>query len=237
MDVTFGRLEPKERAHEQTYSFAGLAIPTARDVEANLLLPGYDEFYDQDGEGRCVGASESWMMSIYNKKKYDARWLYKMAQQHDNNPFTDPAKDTGTYVWAGMWCLEHLGHKIFEGEVSRDEGIRSYYWGQNADHFRTALALGRPAVFGINWYEDFMTPTMWHNEWWIGIGKGSLGKRVGGHAICAHWASDTRQAGRLIGTWHKSNYPPVWIAYELINKLLSEGGEMCVAIDKPDLPY
>ena len=233
-DIKFGRLVPKDRNYEDVYSFTkAVAIPQSQPVERVLPLPGLRSFYDQKTEGSCVGFATSWMMSIYNaypQQKYDARWLYRMAQQYDKDPNTVIGTDSGTYVWAAFWALQHYGHKkLTERHPDLNDGILSYYWGRNADNLRTAIALGRPVVLGIPWYESFSKPENINGEWWIGRYR-NLGRMVGGHAICNYGASDKRQAGKLVQTWGYA-YPPVWISYDVINRLMNENGEMVMAVD------
>jgi hypothetical protein len=232
----FGRLPPKDRTHEATYSFAKLKLPAVASVEKTLHLPPLRTYYDQGYLGSCVGASASWQTSIYNNpptRKYDWVWLYRRAQENDGDPTTNPPEDTGTYVWAAFWALNHLGHvQVVRGKntpVNIRAGIQSYYWCKTVDEIRTAISMGRPIVLGINWYEDFMEP--YKN--WIGIHQ-DWGEILGGHAICGYVASDKRDAIKLVNSWG-TGYPLVWIPYKAVERLLSEDGECCVAIDRPEL--
>ena len=235
-DIKFGRKEPKDRNYEQKYSFRNMSPMSARTVERVLTVPlGLRTYYNQGNMGACVGFSASWMMSIYNcvpQQKYDAVWLYKQAQTNDRDDYTDPNLDTGTYVWAAFWVLQHLGHKKKTESVSDlNDGVSSYYWGSKADDARTAIALGRPVVLGIPWYESMMNPSSIKGEYWIG-NQTNVGNMLGGHAICCIGASDKKQAVKLINTWGLG-YPQVWLPYKMLDRLMSEGGEMCIAIDNP----
>jgi hypothetical protein len=235
-NIKFGRKEASNRDYEVKYPFKKLALTSARTVERVLTVPlGLRCFYDQGEMGACVGFSSSWMMSIYNcvpQQKYDAIWLYRQAQLNDNDPASDPSEDTGTYVWAAFWVLQHLGHqKKTEKAPDLNDGVASYYWGSTADDARTAIALGRPFVIGINWYSNMMEPKHMKGERWIGT-QSDLGSLLGGHAICGIGASDKRQAIKLINTWGASS-PQVWLPYRTLDKLMAENGEMCIAVDNP----
>jgi hypothetical protein len=229
---TFGRLVPKDRSYEDVYPFTKAVAMTAKTVERILPLPGLKTFYNQKTEGACVGFAASWQMSIYNTlQKYDARWLYRMAQTYDKDPNTVPGQDTGTYVWAAYWVLQHLGHKkLTESIPDMKDGLLSYYWGKNTDNGRTAIALGRPFNIGVNWYENFSTPVIYNGEWWIGRAT-DLGRVAGGHAICVFGASDKRHAFKLVNSWGNL-YPQVWMSYNVFDRLMTENGEMVVGVDK-----
>ena len=58
------------------------------------------DFYDQGREGACVGFGCSRMMSLLNRKRYDARWLWDWAKSTDEWPETNPGDDQGTSVRA-----------------------------------------------------------------------------------------------------------------------------------------
>jgi hypothetical protein len=235
-DVKFGRLVPMDRGYEDTYSFAKVMTMQAKTVERILPLPGLRVFYDQGDMGSCVGNSASWRTSIVNappQQKYDAVWLYHMAQKYDKDPLTTPEADNGSYVWAAFWVLMHFGHKkLTESKPDINDGIFSYYWGRNADHARTAIALGRPPVIGIPWFDSFFSPEWLHGEWWIGKRK-DLGAIDGGHAVCINGASDKRQATSLVMTWGMKYPTTVWLPYDMLDYLMFLSGEMTIAIDNP----
>jgi len=235
--VKFGRKIPKDRSYEDKYCFKKMMAVPVKNVEKTLIVPlGLRSFYDQGDLGACVGFSSSWMMSIYNcnpQQKYDAVWLYRQAQLNDGFDETNPPDDTGTVVSAAFWVLNHLGHKkIEENDPDINDGIMSYYWGQSSDDIRTAIAIGRPAVIGINWYSGFFEPEKINGEYWIGRNKNKLGSNAGGHAICVTASSDRRQAVKLINTWGK-DFPETWLSYSLFDKLMAQDGELCIGIDVP----
>lgn len=239
MIFTLGRREPKDRTYEDKYPISKLfgLIGAVKSVERNLIIPyALRSYYNQGGYNACVGFSSSWMMSIYNcipQQKYDALWLYHQAQLNDNDNETSPENDVGTYVWAAMWALQHIGNKK-QKEQNPDlkDGILSYYWARNTDDVRAAIAIGRPVVIGVNWYEQFMTPQTIKGEYWIG--KNILTKSLGGHAICVYGASDKRQAFKLVNSWGLS-YPMVWLPYKVFDRLMTEYGEACIAVDRKEV--
>jgi hypothetical protein len=238
--MQLGRLIPKDRSYEDKYpsnKLFGVLGAVIKTVERNLIIPyALRTFYNQGGYNACVGFSTSWMMSIYNcipQQKYDALWLYHQAQLLDGDPETSPENDVGTYVWAAMYALQKLGHKkLKENNPDARDGIMSYYWATKTDDVRTAIALGRPVVIGINWYNEFMTPQLIRGEYWIG--KSQMSSSLGGHAICVCGASDKRQAFKLINSWGLT-YPQVWLPYIVFDKLMGEYGEACIAVDRKEV--
>jgi len=237
MIVKFGRLAPKDRAHERKYAFAGLGVQPVAEIEKTMRLPSYGAWYDQGKSNACTGYSASWMMSIYNQYRYNAQWMYYQARLYDKDPSTDPPADIGSYVWAAFSALRSQGHVRVNADKKQDapdsrDGIQSFYWCRTVDQVREAFNLERCVVLGVNWYKDFMTPITKGRERWIGTMK-FLGELLGGHAICAYAISDRRQAVRLVNSWG-SAYPPVWMPYRTLQRLLDEAGECCVAIDKPE---
>ncbi|MBN1535189.1 MAG: hypothetical protein JW908_00550 [Anaerolineales bacterium] len=243
--IKFGRKIPFDWGHVNQYAFQLLAFPPVKAVERILPVPYLDNFYDQNGYGACVGFASSRMMSFYNRlprpgRLYDAMWLWQRAKSFDSDLMTKEGDDNGTYVNAAFKVLRKEGHRLFVNDnslpVNIDQGIRSYYWAKTVDEMRTAISMDRPVVLGINWYSEFMCPVKIERdgkkEWWIGT-SASLGYVSGGHAILCYAASDKREAFRLMNTWGR-DYPKVWVSYTVMNKLLHEYGEACVAIDRPE---
>jgi hypothetical protein len=110
------------------------------------------DFYNQGAEGACVGFGASRMMSLLNRKRYDARWLWDMAKRTDEWPETNPGDDEGTSVRAALGILGNLGHVPWksaydgadwtkrESEVAvAAEGISVYRWARTVDEIRSAL--------------------------------------------------------------------------------------------------
>lgn len=113
---------------------------------------GWWDFYDQGSEGACVGFGSSRMMSLLNRKRFDARWLWDIAKTVDPWPETNPGDDEGTSVDAAMQVLRARGHvpwsstylgrtwdvRDTEQPVS-SEGVGSYRWATTIDEVRAVL--------------------------------------------------------------------------------------------------
>lgn len=84
-------------------------------------------------------------------------------------------------------------------------------------------------AIGVNWYRNFDDPVLYNNELWIG--RSSLGSIRGGHCVCLYRMSDRRQAFMLMNSWG-ADYPPVWLSYTLMERLLNEYGEAAVITDR-----
>lgn len=94
-------------------------------------------FYDQGTQGACVGFSESRMMTLLTRRRYDATWLYDEAQIVDEYPDTPPAE--GTSVRAGFNILRTQGAKRVNGTM--DRGISTYRWATDWNDIRAVLAV------------------------------------------------------------------------------------------------
>jgi len=228
-----GRLIPADWRHIEKYPYAALAPETVSSVERALDLPGYRQKYDQKKEGACVGFASSWMMSILNRRFYDARWLWNKAKEADEWPETNPGDNNGTSVRAAMDVLRAKGHvRIFRGECKPpclQDGIIENRWATSADQIRTAIASGTPVTLGINWYDNFDKPVKKDKNYWIGTGD--LGLIRGGHAVCIYRASDKLQAVGIVNSWGMS-YPLVLMPYTVLERLLHEAGEATLVTDR-----
>ena len=232
-----GRRVPQDFSHVDKHPFL-LAAAVPITVETMLSLPRYRTFYDQGNDGSCTGFSASWALSIIHRQKFYALWLYKQAQLVDEFPDTPPAE--GSTVRASFDVLRTQGPmRVFRsadvGPVASEE-LAANTWATTIDEMRAALGSGVPTVWGISWHSSFDTPVKVHGEWWIGVdaaGKplADLGPVRGGHAICQFGASDKRQAGRWVNSWG-AGWPPVFVPYVVLERLLAEDGECCVPVLK-----
>jgi hypothetical protein len=110
------------------------------------------EFYDQGQQGACVGFGWSRAMSLLNRKRYDARWLYLEAQRGDEWPGGEYPGATpvygGTSVRAGADVLRAQGHRIMRGGKSlgpdATQGISANRWLAHAQEVLEAL--GTPTL-------------------------------------------------------------------------------------------
>lgn len=228
MPHALGRRPPTDWRHVEKYP---LRIAAAEVAERILKLPAYRSFYVQP-DGSCVGFSSSWMMSILNRRRYAAHWLYEQAQLIDEWGDTPP--EEGTSVRAGMDILRTRGHRVVKrgaiGPESVSEGISTNRWAASVDDVRSCIADGTPVTLGVNWYSNFDHPVRKRDGYWIG--EGALGSIRGGHAICAFGVSDRRQAVRLVNSWG-TGYPLVWVGYATLGRLINEDGEVTVVTDRP----
>lgn len=100
-------------------------------------------FYDQGMEGACVGFGSSRMMSLLNRKSYDARWLWNQAKMVDEFPDTNPGDDNGTTVRAAMDVLRDKGHVVYnkkqEKEPNLSEGISVNRWATTTEQILNVL--------------------------------------------------------------------------------------------------
>jgi hypothetical protein len=161
---------------------------------------GWWDFYDQGAEGACVGFGSSRMMSLLNRKRYDARWLWDEAKGVDPWPDTNPGDDNGSSVDAAMQVLRARGHVAWSSTYAgrdytqRDtetpaagEGVASYRWATTVDDVRAVL----------------QSPL-----------------------------NDQLQAVPFLNSWGRS-YPHItWMPYVVLQRLLTENGEVALVIDR-----
>ncbi len=124
-------------------------------------LMAWYRWYDQLREGACVGFGISRMMTLLNRRRYDARWLWNEAKARDIWPDTNPGDNNGTSVRAGLDVLRELGHRrIYRGETGApdiQEGIKENRWARRVDEVLAALGTPeRDYVPMLNsWGEDY----------------------------------------------------------------------------------
>lgn len=208
-------------------------------VNQRLDVPyQYIPKYDQRAEGSCVGYAWSWAMSILNRRFYAARKLYLEAQFHDT--WSDTPPEEGTSIVAGAQVLQTQGHWRFARgltfPLALAEGIVSFREATTVDDLRWAIGNHIPAVLGIDWHASFDAPE-WVDvgaggpRWWIG--RGILGPIRGGHAICCCGARDDLDAITLINSWGYDYPRTVQMPYATVQKLLDDGGEALIPVDRP----
>ncbi|MCC6278459.1 MAG: hypothetical protein IT289_11150 [Oligoflexia bacterium] len=228
---------PYNTDHQRLWAYSALVPRTATRVEKVLKVnKNYISKYDQGSEGACVGFGSSWMMSILNRRYYDARWLWNMAKEVDIWPDTNPGDQNGTTVMAAMDILRGLGHVRVVGQrryrPNKKEGILENRWAENVDQIRTAISKGTPVTIGVKWYNNMDSPELISGDYWIA--KNGLGRheRNRGHCVCIIGASDERQAVKIINSWG-TNYPQSWLPYRYLQRLLNEDGEAAIVTDRP----
>jgi hypothetical protein len=105
---------------------------------------------DQGSEGACVGFGSTRAMMLLNRRRYDARWLYHMAQTIDEWPGEDY---DGTSVRAGMDVLRDMGHRRVRGKrtsaVDAAEGISENRWARSVEEVMACLQSPRYEAMGM----------------------------------------------------------------------------------------
>lgn len=108
------------------------------------------KFYDQGSEGACVGFAASRMMTLLNRRKYFAPWLYKEAQRVDEWPGEDYS---GTSVRAAMDVLRNVGHVPMRRNNSLEplfaDGIHENRWATTVDEIYDATKSPRFRSLGM----------------------------------------------------------------------------------------
>lgn len=232
--VPLGRLIPTDWKHIEKYPYETVCPKTVAVAERTLRLPNFHERYNQKSESACVGFASSWMMSVLNKKLYDAIWLWEQAKHIDEWPWTNPGDNNGTSVRAAMDVLRTVGHvpviRNKERKPFLEDGIHRNRWAVRVDQIRTAIVTGTPVVFGINWYTNFNSPEKIEGRYWIG--HGIQGTYIGGHAVCIYAVSDRLQAVGIVNSWGKLYPPLVWMPYKTVETLLAEYAEAALVTDR-----
>jgi hypothetical protein len=122
---------------------------TIPDDPAHDLASWWD-FYDQGSEGACVGFGSSRMMSLLNRKRYDARWLWNEAKKIDEWTDTNPGDDNGTSVRAAMDVLRGSGHvPAGKKAPSVSEGISVNRWATKVSEILDVLGNPLYAKLGM----------------------------------------------------------------------------------------
>lgn len=247
-DKPLGRRTPLDLDHVVAYPLRTLItqdvlpVPPA-GTEKSLGLPWWWKQHDQGVEGSCVGFGSSAMMSVTNHYqrlkttgrdityRYAPRWLYAQAQLVDEWAETPP--EEGTSVRASCQILHEQGHRRVqsgvEGPIMIEHGISAYRWAETVDEIRAAIFGGLAVSIGVNWYSNFDSPVTYNSERWIG--RGNLGGVRGGHCVCIYRMSDRRQAFMFMNSWGPA-YAPVWLPYDVMQRLIGEWGEAVVITDR-----
>lgn len=96
------------------------------------------EFYNQGQEGACVGFGCSRMMSLLNRHRYDAFWLYHQAQVLGGY-----VGQEGAAVRDGLEVLRTTGpSRVIRGQdqpADPNEGIDAYRWATSVDEILATL--------------------------------------------------------------------------------------------------
>lgn len=244
-----GRREPTDWKHVERYP-ASTLIATAThpltaappNTEKGLGLPWWWKQHDQGQQGACVGFGCSAMMSITNHRqrllasgrdvtyRYEARWLYHEAQAIDEYEDTPP--EEGTSVRAGCEILRSVGHRRVQRQTPAPDpshGIAAYRWATTVDEIRAAIYSDAAVTIGVAWYSSFDAPVEIDGERWMRFTPDAWVR--GGHATCLYRMSDRLEAFKMMNSWG-SAYPPVWVPYAVMERLLGEYGEAALITDR-----
>lgn len=163
------------------------------------------DFYDQGSEGACVGFGCSRVMSLMNRKRYFARWLWDRAKEIDEWDDSNPGDDEGTSVRAALNILRLKGHvpyyETLHGTMNTD--------GEGSDS--VARARLRPSL----------TEGIKANRWVRSIED--LQEVVGYQAY---------DFVDVINSWGRSYPHFVRFPLDVIERLWHEDGELGVVVDR-----
>ena len=210
-----GRL-PASDARDTRFRIAPLlaAVPIERDFR--YWWPG-GWSGDQGNTPQCVGfAWTHWLEDGPRTRpapgpEVDPAGVYRDAQLIDEWPGEDY---DGTSVRAGAKVLEARGF------------IREYRWAWDLDTLVRAVLTTSPVVVGTNWYYGMDTPDA----------EGRLrltGGVAGGHAYEISGVNRRRARARMKNSWGPEwgNNGSAWIAFEDLERLILEDGEVCLAVE------
>jgi hypothetical protein len=107
---------------------------------------GWWDFYDQGNEGACVGFGSSRAMSLIERTRFDAIWLYRAAQAVDPWPETPP--EEGTNVPSAIDILRTSGHRrVLNGKVYEPTiryGVATNRWATTVEDVTGCLKVDGP---------------------------------------------------------------------------------------------
>jgi len=212
-----GRVEFKD---ERSRAFGVNKILSAYKPRQNRMwaLPTLFPL-DQGEEGACVGfgwAAELGSLPVqYRVSNPYAFELYEAARREDRRMGNDWSE--GASVLAGAKVCKRAGM------------VGSYSWAFNVDQIIDAISQRGPVVLGVNWYESMYET----DEDFKVVIDGEL---VGGHCITAFGYQKTYRGEECIA-WINS-WGPAYGTYGVgylpvsgLERLMSEGGEACIATD------
>jgi hypothetical protein len=144
-------------------------LGTLRGGHCVCLKPGalvdplsWWDFYNQGSEGACVGFGSSRAMSLLNRKRYYARWLWDQAKIIDVWPDTNPGDNQGTSVRAAFDILRDRGHLAWKPSFAADtvaardarlpdlkDGVAANRWATSVDEIHEVLSSPRADNLGM----------------------------------------------------------------------------------------
>lgn len=253
-----GRREPTDDRHVAAFPFSAVRPLIVAKVEEVLPRPRWARTHQQAGTSSCVGHGIAMERAITNRlqgvlaglisvgRRYNPIMVWEGAKAIDEWSDTVPGDNNGTSVRAGyewvrlnglakvrtMKVVNDRPTPVGEKPVSEAEGVITYRWARTVDEIRTAIAAGVPVTIGVSWYSGFDSPEKVGSDYMLpdGITRG-LGTLRGGHCVCLRGASDRRQAFLVENSWGDS-WPPSWLPYLAMERLLREHGEAALVTDR-----
>jgi len=152
----------------------------------------------------------------------DPLWLYREAQRVDEIPGEEP-QVKGTTVRAGAKVLVRLGL------------VKSYHWAfRIEDVIHAVLYLG-PVVAGTRWFMSMFEPD---RRGWLRVREDRVRHQHMGHAYVINGVDVKEGWFRIKNSWGRrwGVGGHAYIAIEDFERLLSLGGEVCIASEQQAPP-
>lgn len=162
------------------------------------------DFYDQWDSSACTGYGTSRMVSLLNRKRYFAKWLWDQAKAGDEWSDTNPGDNEGSSVNSAMRVLRTKGHVLWNTKYQEFDDIYD-------NHERSAL---KPVV------SEGISVVRW-------------AKNVDEvHAALKSPANDRMGGVRFLNSWGRSYPHRTWMSDETLQRLIDEDGEVGLVVDR-----
>jgi hypothetical protein len=122
----------------------GMAVVAKPDRVPDLVV--WWDWYDQQRDPAAVGFAVARLMSLTNRRRYDARWLWDEAKIADEWEETQPGDKNGTSLRAGLDVVRDQGARIWR--KSEYDKLKRNRWMTSVDEIRGVLASPRHDKFG-----------------------------------------------------------------------------------------
>lgn len=214
------RLGRRPQPDEQNKNFPIRAmLPRIAYQEPRSKLWACNKVLDQGQEGSCVGHgfAHELIAKPYPIKSINhprAVQIYKKAQTLDEWPGENYS---GTSVLAGAKATQAL----FPGT------IESYRWGFDINDAVATLGYHGPIVIGVNWYSGMFSPGV---DGFIHV----TGSIQGGHCLLLKGVDVQKNYFILHNSWGETwgKKGTAYISFDDFNRLINEGGDLCIPITR-----